>query len=91
MPRLRARVDKNQKDIVAAFREKGATVFPTHQLGKGFPDIVVGYAGKNVLIEIKSEKGSLTGDERLFHSMWRGEVCIVRTKEDVQTILENMA
>jgi Holliday junction resolvase len=89
--RLRARVDKNQKEIVECFREKGATVFPTHQLGKGFPDLVVGYAGRNLLVEVKSEKGALTEDERLFHSVWRGEVRTVRTKEDVRTVLENMA
>jgi len=47
------RVDANQKEIVKALRDRGASVLHLHQVGGGCPDILVGYAGYNFLIEIK--------------------------------------
>lgn len=78
------RVDRNQSEIVEALRGIGATVAITSSLGKGFPDIVVGYRGNNFLIEIKDwqqipSKRRLTFDESEFHATWRGQVCIVET------------
>ena len=49
--RLRAKTDVNQKAVVEQLRAIGATVAITSQLGKGFPDIVVGYGGDNYLFE----------------------------------------
>ena len=51
--RIRARVDANQKKIVSQLREIGCSVLHTHQLGKGAPDIIVGYNNLNYLVEIK--------------------------------------
>lgn len=83
----RAKVDVNQKAIVKVLRSVGATVTPTHQLGKGFPDIVVGYRGTNFLIEIKDSeqppsKRKLTPDEQKWHDDWRGTVHIVNNEQD---------
>jgi len=44
-----ARVDSNQTEIVAAFRAIGASVFVL----KLPVDLLVGYAGKTVLVEVK--------------------------------------
>ena len=85
------RTDNNQKDIVAALRKIGCSVFDTHEVGHGFPDIAVGFcrAGRRrtVLMEIKDgdqppSKRKLTTDEKLFHSGWRGEATIVYSVED---------
>lgn len=75
--RRRARVDDNQRDIVTVMRQLGASVAPTHTVGNGFPDIVVGYNGVTKLVEIKdgSKKPSarrLTPEEEAFHNAWRG-------------------
>ena len=51
--RKKARVDANQKEIVQQLRKRGISVLHTHQLGKGAPDIVIGYMNQNYLIEIK--------------------------------------
>lgn len=48
--RRRARVDDNQAEIVKVLRQLGATVRPTHTVGDGFPDLVVGWRGKNYLV-----------------------------------------
>jgi len=74
-----AKVDANQKEIVAALRAVGATVQHLHMVGRGCPDILVGYSGKNYLIEIKTVRGELTPQEGRFIADWRGQVCVIRT------------
>lgn len=87
MPRLRARVDGNQKELVKQLRAIGCSVAVTSQLGKGFPDIVVGYRGVNYLCEIKDpakppSNRKLTEAEDKFSVEWRGQYCIIESLED---------
>ena len=85
-----ARVDLNQSLIVAAFRAHGCLVAHTHTVGKGFPDITVGYPPRNIvaIVEIKDgPKAKLTGPETLFHQAWSGLVEIVRSVEDVAALV----
>lgn len=93
--RRAARTDSNQTAIVAAFRELGCSVFPLHQVGRGFPDLAVGCNGLNLLIEVKdgSKRPSarrLTTDEQRFTEGWSGQVCIVASVEDVRLIVGNI-
>jgi len=85
--RLSAKVDRNQSEIVKALRKAGATVLPMHTLGRGAPDLAVGYQGRTLLLEIKDgslppSARRLTADEALFHEEWRGQVAIVESIED---------
>ena len=75
------RVDANQKSIVRALREiPGVSVFETHMVGKGFPDICIGYKGRTILIELKSSlKDKLTLPEQNFQVYWTGEVYVCST------------
>jgi len=82
MPRRAAKVDANQGEIVDALRAVGASVECMHAAHGGFPDLVVGYRGVNYLLEVKSEKGRLTKDQKAWHPAWRGQVAIVRSVED---------
>lgn len=82
--RKRAATDRNQSVIVNALRRVGCTVYCTHQLGDGFPDIVVGFRGVNYLLEIKDghkppSAQRLTPDERKFHEAWQGSVTVVNS------------
>ena len=84
--RRAAKTDDNQKDIVNSLRIAGFSVYPTHSLGRGFPDIVVGKNGLNLLFEIKDgskpkSAQKLTKDEQVFHENWRGSVHIVTSPE----------
>lgn len=81
------RVDKNQTDIVNGLRACGASVQHLHIIGKGCPDIVVGFRGKNYLFEIKRDKGKLTDDEILWHLFWTGQVDIVTNVEEALKII----
>lgn len=53
MRRRAPRTDANQPTIVDGLRERGVTVEITSALGNGFPDLVCGYRGLTVLIEVK--------------------------------------
>ena len=77
-----AKVDVNQATIVAALRDVGASVFPTHAVGNGFPDLVVGFRGNTFLLEVKSTPGTLTPEQKNFFSQWRGHVAVVREIDD---------
>lgn len=76
MPR---RVDANQREIVRSLRLAGASVHILSEVGDGCPDILVGWRGKNYLLEIKTDSGKLTKDQEDWHREWRGEVSIVRS------------
>lgn len=82
--RRRANVDLNQSEIVEALRAVGATVQHLHFVGKGCPDLLVGYRLKNHLLEVKSgPKDNLTPDEAEWHASWRGRpVTVVRSAEE---------
>src|SRR3990172_6495026 len=86
------RVDDNQKEIVQAARQMGASVLPIHDLGKGAPDLLVGWRGKNYLWEVKDGNKSpsrrkLTEDEEFFHATWRGQATIINSVPDVIAFL----
>lgn len=91
--KLKARVDRNQKEIVEHLREIGASVLVMAALGHGAPDLVVGYKSKNYLFEIKDgmkppSAQKLTPDEQKFHDSWRGTIRIVHSWEDALAVLK---
>ena len=68
-----ARIDTNHKEIVKALREAGATVVSMASLKHGTPDILVGYAGETILMEIKKDaKAKFTPDQIDFMGKWKG-------------------
>ncbi len=81
-----AKTDTNQKEIVEYLRSKGVSVANTATVGDGFPDIVCGFRGKNVLLEIKDgsrtpSQQKLTAKQEIFHSLWRGQIAVVNSPE----------
>lgn len=86
--RQRARVDGNQKELTKELRSAGFSVALTHQLGKGFPDMVVGKYGVNTIWELKDPEKppsgrKLTPDELNWHSNWLGQVGIALTSKEI--------
>lgn len=82
-----AKVDSNHNQIVAALRDAGALVFSVAGVGCGFPDLCVGFRGKNYLIEIKDAKGKLNELQAVFHRRWTGQVAVVRTPEEALRVI----
>ena len=78
MPRGYAcRVDDNQKDVVSAMRAAGAYVIDTSKMGNGFPDLIVGFRGVTLLMEVKNPKtqygrAGLNKRQKSWHAEWTG-------------------
>lgn len=75
-------VDANQTAVVAALRAAGATVQHLHAVGQGCPDLLVGCAGRNYLVEVKDgarrpSEQRLTPDQEVWHRTWRGQVTVL--------------
>lgn len=90
MRKFAARVDTNQSPIVKGLRQifGPACVFDTSRVGGGFPDLVLGIRERNLLLEIKTEKGDLTGEQKYFHRYWPGQIAVARTLEEALRIIE---
>jgi len=91
MTRLRSRRDLNHAEIRDAFRRLGWSVWDTASLGRGGPDLVVGKAGRNILVEVKSPGGVLTQDEVDFLAAWRGEYVTVFRLDDVLRLTQQVS
>lgn len=79
------KTDANQSTITATLRQVGATVVDLSAVGKGVPDLLVGFRGTTFLIEVKNVKGKnkTTPDQDIFYAWWRGApAIIVRTADE---------
>lgn len=79
-----ARTDANHAEIVIALRQVGASVYDASPMGKGFPDLIVGFRGVNYLIEIKNPlsyygRHGLNKLQEAFVAQWQGKVSVIRT------------
>lgn len=94
--RRAARIDANQDQIVSALRAAGATVRVVTQ-GNGLPDLLVGYRGFTILMEVKDGKKvpsarKLTEAEKKFFDEWRGGMlAIVESADEALDILKRCA
>ena len=88
------RIDANQNKIVDAMRKAGAVVRIISQ-GDGIPDLLVGYKGYTILMEVKDgdkvpSARKLTKAEQKFFNDWQGGLLmIVNSPEEALEILEN--
>ena len=89
-----AKIDANQDQIVIALRVVGATVQSLAAVGKGVPDLLVGYQGKTYLIEVKDGRKvpsarKLTPDQEVWHEKWTGGTLrVANSIEDALNIIE---
>lgn len=90
MLRRAARIDANQHAIVDELRRVGASVQILAAVGKGCPDIVVGWNQTNYLLELKNparrnKAGSVRPSDEMhetWHRQWRGQVATVWTAHE---------
>ena len=84
--RRAAKRDKNEAAICLALEQVGATV--ERLSGADLPDLLVGFRGVNVLMEVKQPAGAKGGTshrellpgQAAWHATWRGApVAVVRT------------
>lgn len=90
--RIASRVDANQPKIVKALRELGCSVQSMAAIGKGCPDLLVGYRGRNIIMEIKDgdkfpSERRLNPDQQIWHEDWKGQVDKVENIEQAKKLL----
>lgn len=82
-------VDTNHKEIVTRLRQCGVTVQPLSAVGGGVPDLLAGYRGRNVLLEVKSKTAPIKQTQKNWHASWSGQVAIVYSWEEaMDAVLE---
>ena len=70
-----------------ALLKAGASVQTLAVCGQGVPDLLVGYQGRNVLLEVKTASGKLNKRQVEWHCDWRGQVEIVRSAEEALAVI----
>lgn len=92
--RRAAKIDANQEQIVSVLKAYGATVQSLAAVGKGCPDLLVGYRGKTLLIEVKDGRKppsarQLTDQQLDWHASWNGgAVAIITDVEGLEHLLK---
>ena len=92
MSRFARAVDENPAEIVAVFRRLGCAVFSLSAVGKGCPDLLVGVASRNHLVEVKDGRKvpsarKLTPAEEKFKATWPGPIHLVECPEDAMALV----
>ena len=85
--RSRPRTDRNQDEIVKAFRDSGMAVQSLAAIGKGVPDLLVGWRGRTYLVEVKDgdlspSRRELTSAQKEWHKKWPAPVIVATGAED---------
>lgn len=88
------RTDAPHQEIMSALRKCGATVVSLSNVGRGCPDLLVGWRKRTLLIEVKDgtsipSKRLLTEDEIRFQLEWvGGEIHNVGSVEEALRIIK---
>lgn len=83
------KLDNNHHEIVDGLIQLGATVISMAGVKYGVPDILVGYHGKNYLMEIKNNdtRGKLSESQIKWHKSWCGQVCVINSIEQAIDVI----
>ncbi len=89
---MRKRTDANQKEIVNGLRRIGASVLILSNVGGGCFDLLVGFRGRNYLMEIKdgAKKPSqrrLRETQVEFFQSWAGQAAKVENLAEALAVL----
>jgi hypothetical protein len=89
--RSRVRKDVNHDLIVEALEQMGVSVLDASKMGQGFPDLVLGVRGRNLLAEIKNPDnyyGRKGGSESQlqFAASWPAPIYLLFTVEDAERV-----
>jgi len=78
------RVDDNQGEIVKALKKIGVKPISLGCVGDGCPDLLCGYKGLNILIEVKNPEtyGRLNTKQEKWHKTWPGQRAVVTNPDE---------
>lgn len=79
------------------FRQMGASVLDLHEVGKGCPDLLLGFGRLDVLVEVKDGEKSpsrrtLTPEQVKFIDEWKGRpVAVISTIDEAHELIMSLA
>lgn len=85
------KIDANQNDIVDALRAMGASVISLASVGNGCPDLLIGWRGHNVLMEVKQGTERLNCRQKPWHAEWKGRAHVVWNLDGAIQVLKGYA
>lgn len=85
-------VDANQAAVVRKLRECAVKVEVLSDVGKGVPDLLLGFRGVNILLELKNgdkppSARNLTADQKAWHESWPGQVDVVNDFDEAFAVV----
>ena len=86
---LKKKTDANQKQIISDLKKIGVSVLNLSKVGNGCPDLLIGWQGKNILIEIKTAKGNLNDSQIEFFKEWKGSKFVCKSINEIIEIINN--
>lgn len=95
--RRRANRDRNHRELQTAFEQLGCSVVDMAGAGiPGWPDAVIGVAGRTHLVEFKNPetrygRAGLNGNQTAFSQEWRGgKLFVVSSVDEVAALVRNL-
>ena len=87
------RRDANEPEIIAALEAVGVSVQALN--AKGVPDLLLGVAGGNILLEVKDgdkppSARKLTPDQVAWHEGWRGQVQVANSTDEALSLVQDI-
>lgn len=79
----------NLPSVVAALRKRGASVASLANRGAGWPRILCGFMGINLMFEV-ARPGELTEAQRDWHQTWHGQVHIIADADGAMALLDKL-
>ena len=90
--RVNPRRDQSEAEIVEYLEKRGAVV--EYLSGQSIPDLLVGYAGRWLLVECKTGRAALSPGQTAWHQAATAKglpVYVVRTADEVAKIIDRVA
>lgn len=89
--------DGNHNHLKGVFESAGCSVADLYNAGlPGFPDVVIGVAGKTALVEFKNPetrygRAGLNSNQTAFERDWRGgAIYVVSTTDEAVALVNNL-
>lgn len=84
--RRAAKIDENQPALVELIRAMGVSVAITSAAHDGFTDLVIGFGGVTVLVEVKDgskepARRKLTPQQVTFHNSFKGAITVIENEQ----------
>ena len=93
--RRAAKIDDNQNELVALIRAMGVSVAITSAAHDGFTDLVIGFGGVTVLVEVKDgskepARRKLTPQQVTFHGSFKGAITVIENEQQAVELVSRI-